>query len=290
MLRRSLGSLVAGTVSHCVAAATHAAPTSVGAPTAAAVLSSTDPSPCRMQAALQGLAGFHPNSTIYSPSVYSIVQLARSIVVFALGCWSSRPEFDSGTTPSFLRSCVPAFLRSCVPRLLVSSFHLLRRGEDFCCAFFSFGVAVSPAAERTSPTRRRAASRPPHATPCRAASCHDMPFQPSMPGHAASFHAMPLHATPCCLMQAIPYHTMPGYATPCRAMPCHARPCHAHSIPCHLTIPCHSMPMPSYPMPHVSCHPIPSHVLPCPPYYHYYYYISRALLGVRVELAECHVA
>ena len=126
-------------------------------------------------------AGFHPNTTIYSPSlVYSIVQLARSIVVFALGCWSSRPEFDSGTTPSFLRSCVPAFLRSCVPRLLVSSFHLLRRGEDFCCAFFSFGVAVSPASERTSPTRRRAASRPPHATPCRAASCHDMQWLTSV--------------------------------------------------------------------------------------------------------------
>ena len=193
-----------------------------------------------------------------------------------------------------LRSFVPAFLRFCVPRLLVSSFHLLRRGEDFCCAFFSFGVAVSPAAERTSPTRRRAASRPPHATPCRAASCHDMPFQPSMPGQAASFHAMPLHATPCCLMQAIPYHTMPGYATPCRAMPCHARPCHAHSIPCHLTIPCHSMPMPSYPMPHVSCHPMsPSHPMSC----HVHHTTittttSPELCSVLelIELAECHVA
>ena len=145
---------------------------------------------------------------------------------------------------------------------LVSSFHLLRRGEDFCCAFFSFGVAVSPAAERTSPTRRRAASRPPHATPCRAASCHDMPFQPSMPGHAASFHAMPLHATPCCLMQAIPYHTMPGYATPCmscHAMPRQAMPCAFYPMPSHHTLPFHAHAILS----HATC-VMPPHPIPCP--------------------------
>ena len=49
-----------------------------------------------MQSALQGLAVFHPNSTIYPASlVFFIVRVARSIVVFARGCSSSRPGFDS---------------------------------------------------------------------------------------------------------------------------------------------------------------------------------------------------